>query len=160
MELTDKSRRFLDQVARPLEMSGLNRTSGRMFGLLLLADHAISLDEIAETLGVSKPMVSTSARFYERLGVLQRTRRPGDRKHYYEILPGAFTRDANTWLQLMTVFVQLADAGLEIVGEENGPARARLQEMGAFYSHLATAVRHAIAQWERGNGKPEPDGES
>ena len=149
MDLNNRIRHFLDEAARPLELTGLNRTSGRMFGLLLLADRALSLDEIAETLGVSKPMVSTSARFYERLGIFQRTRRHGDRKHYYEILPGAFTRDARTWTEMMGAFVTLADSGLDLVDENNDVARDRLREMRAFYAHLSEAVEQALAEWSR-----------
>jgi len=160
VELTDKTTRFLDQVARAVEVSGLNRTSGRMFGLLLLADRALSLDEIAETLRVSKPMISTSGRFYEHIGVLQRKQLPGDRKHYYEIRPDGFTRDANTWTQMMKAFVGLAESGLEIVGEENETARARLQEMGEFYRHLSAAVQRALGEWAARADHPETDGES
>jgi DNA-binding transcriptional regulator GbsR (MarR family) len=147
MELDPKTREFLDRVARSLELTGVTRTGGRMFGLLLLSNHALSLDEIAATLGVSKPMVSTSARFYEQLGILQRTQRPGDRKHYYEILPGAFTQDARVWTEMMHAFIGVAETGLDLVDEDDGVARARLREMGAFYRHLAAAVEEALEQW-------------
>jgi len=160
MELTDKTTRFLDQVARAVEVSGLNRTSGRMFGLLLLADHPLSLDEIAETLRVSKPMISTSGRFYEHIGVLQRTQRPGDRKHYYEIRRDGFTRDANTWIQMMKAFVDLAESGRSIVAEDNETARRRLQEMGEFYGHLSTAVQRALGEWDARADQPETEGGS
>jgi DNA-binding transcriptional regulator GbsR (MarR family) len=159
MELNPQTREFLDRVARSLELTGVSRTGGRMFGLLLLCNHALSLDEIAETLGVSKPMVSTSARFYEQLGILQRTQRPGDRKHYYEILPGAFTQDARVWTEMMHAFIGVAETGLGLVGQNEGAARSRLMEMGAFYRHLAVAVEEALEQWNARGPREEPNGE-
>jgi DNA-binding transcriptional regulator GbsR (MarR family) len=148
VELAAQTRQFMDQVASLLEMMGINRSCGRMFGLLLVADRPLSLDEIAATLGMSKPSVSANTRLYERLRLLQRVHVPGDRKHYYEILPGAFEQTAAARIAVLHSFVQLSEAGLRIVEKDNEIARARLHEMAEFYRHLARAMEHAIEAWD------------
>jgi DNA-binding transcriptional regulator GbsR (MarR family) len=138
----------MEQVAGLLESMGINRSCGRMFGLLLVADRPLSLDEMAETLGVSKPSVSSNTRLYERLELLQRVHVPGDRKHYYEILPGAFERTAAARAAALDAFVHLTDTGLQVIDEDNEIARARLHEMGEFYRHLVAAMERALAEWK------------
>ena len=45
---------FVERLAVALEMDGFPRIAGRIFGLLIISDTEISLDEIASTLGASK----------------------------------------------------------------------------------------------------------
>jgi hypothetical protein len=49
-----RTTRFTDRLAMLFENDGQPPIAGRIFGLLLLSDDALSLDELAEDLGVSK----------------------------------------------------------------------------------------------------------
>lgn len=152
MELAIETRRFMERVAELLEMMGIPRSSGRMFGLLLVADRPLSLDEIADTLKLSKPSVSMNARLYERLQLLQRTHVPGDRRHYYEILPGAFERTVEARMAAIHGFIELTRTGLEVIDDDNDVARARLETMRDFYKHLEKAMREALDSWKANKG--------
>ena len=55
-----RSSRFTDRLAMLFEHDGQPPIAGRIFGLLLLSDEALSLDELAESLGVSKASASRS----------------------------------------------------------------------------------------------------
>src|SRR5256712_11578888 len=57
---------------------------GRVFGLLLASDVPLTLDEIAETLGISKSGASVAARDLERVGVVRRLGTPGSKRVLYE----------------------------------------------------------------------------
>ena len=63
-----------------LEADGLPRIAGRIFGLLLISEDALSLDKLASELRVSKASVSTNARMLEHRGVLEQVSRPADRR--------------------------------------------------------------------------------
>lgn len=84
--------RFVERWGIFFEDEGLPRIAGRMIGLLMLSPSPRTLDDIAETLGVSKASVSTDARRMAERGFLQRSSRPGDRRDYYAIAPDGFQR--------------------------------------------------------------------
>ena len=54
--------RFIERMGMAFETDGATRIMGRIFGLLLLSGKPVALDEIAESLGVSRASVSTDAR--------------------------------------------------------------------------------------------------
>ncbi|MCK5448733.1 MAG: MarR family transcriptional regulator, partial [Gemmatimonadetes bacterium] len=64
-----ETRQFIERMGLAVERMGLTRTFGRLFGLLMVADRPLSLDEIVERLDVSKASVSTNARACEELGL-------------------------------------------------------------------------------------------
>ncbi|NNF38237.1 MAG: MarR family transcriptional regulator, partial [Gemmatimonadetes bacterium] len=75
---------FIEAMALHLQSLGLPRSTGRVFGCLLLHSEPISLDDLTEELGISKASASTGARYLERLGLVERGARPGARKDYYQ----------------------------------------------------------------------------
>ena len=63
-----RAQQFVERSGIFFQSEGLPRIGGRIFGLLLLADQAVSIDSIAQELKVSKPSVSTNTRVLERWG--------------------------------------------------------------------------------------------
>src|SRR6185295_3200442 len=72
---------FVEQIAVILEAEGLPR----LFALLIVSPEPMSLDDIAEVLGVSKASVSINARTMEERGKIERVSLAGDRRDYYQI---------------------------------------------------------------------------
>lgn len=83
---------FVERLAVALEMDGFPRIAGRIFGLLIISDSEISLDEIASTLGASKASASVNTRLLEQKGIIDRVSRPGDRRDYYKIASDLFVK--------------------------------------------------------------------
>ena len=77
-------RRFVEDFGQLFARYGLGPSFGRVFGLLLMSDEPLSLDEIAESLGISKSGTSVAARELERAGVARRLSTPGSRRALYE----------------------------------------------------------------------------
>ena len=75
---------------------GLPRTVGQIYGLLFLSPRALSLEEIADQLGISKASVSTGARQLASWGAIRQVWIPGSRKDHFEAIPelGALIRSA------------------------------------------------------------------
>jgi DNA-binding transcriptional regulator GbsR (MarR family) len=76
---------FVEQIAVILEAEGLPRVCGRLFALLIVTPEPLSLDELADLLGVSKASVSINARTMEERGKIERVSRTGDRRDFYQI---------------------------------------------------------------------------
>ena len=131
--LNRKTLEFVENMGVTWERLGSARTSGRIFGLLLVAERALSLDEIAEILHVSKASVSTNTRLAETKGLVRRIGHPGDRKAYYEITHGAWESALEVAIANTREMIALADEGLAAVEPSNTEGRERLQAMRSFY---------------------------
>lgn len=77
--------RIVAEMAQFFEALGASATLGRMFGLLLISPEPVSLEAIAEELGLSKAAVSVQIRRLEELRYCRRLPRGSDRKQYFEL---------------------------------------------------------------------------
>ena len=80
------------QQSRDIFILGMSRIShfwsfpkamGAIYGAIYLAPQPISLDELVELTSVTKGAVSTNVRSLERLGMVHKIVRMGDRKDFY-----------------------------------------------------------------------------
>ena len=62
---------------------GFNRVAGQILACLYLTEGDASLDALEKELHLSKAAVSLGAAQLERMGLVQRVRKKGDRKRYY-----------------------------------------------------------------------------
>jgi DNA-binding transcriptional regulator GbsR (MarR family) len=143
---------FVERMGLAIERLGLPRTFGRLFGLLMVADRPLSLDEVAEQLHVSKASVSTNARSAEDIGLARRVGVRGDRRVYYEIAPRAFERVTAKRVAAIHAMAGLAAEGLEAVGEVPSPARDRLTEMLDFYLFMGEQIEELLERWREVKG--------
>ena len=147
-----ETRQFIERMGLAMDRLGLNRTFGRVFGLLMVADEPMSLDEMVERLRVSKASVSTNARSCEQLGLARRVGVRGDRRDYYEIAPRAFEHVTAKRLVAIHAMAGLAAEGLEAVGDEPSPARDRLTEMLDFYLFMGEQIEELLERWREVKG--------
>jgi DNA-binding transcriptional regulator GbsR (MarR family) len=68
---------------RSAEVYGLNRSYGRLYGILYFEDEPVSLDELADRSGYAKSTVSTVMRKMERLHFAHRRSVPGEGKRVF-----------------------------------------------------------------------------
>lgn len=72
-----------ERMARLFEESGTSPLPGRIYALLLCSHEPVSLQEMAERLGVTKAAVSIQVRMLENHGHCVKLARGRDRKDYY-----------------------------------------------------------------------------
>jgi hypothetical protein len=144
--------RFVDHMGLQLEAEGLARSAGRIFAYLMLSEGASSLDELAETLRVSKAAVSTNARLLEQAGMLERTCEPGDRRDFYQLRPDAWDRlllGARTrWAErqvLLGCTARSLPRGME-------DASRRLREAERFHGLFVEELGTLIERWRAVGG--------
>lgn len=74
---------FILGMTRISHFWGFPKAMGAIYGAVYLSPQAISLDELVEQANVTKGAVSTNVRHLERLGMVHRIARIGERKDYY-----------------------------------------------------------------------------
>ncbi len=135
---------FIERMGLLSERDGFPRIAGRIFGLALLSPRACSLDEIAEQLGVSKASVSNDARMLEKLGMVERVSRPGDRKDYYQITRDSTERSLATRIAHLRTFEEAISDALTMPIEHHD-VRDRLEVHVAAYRAVIAALEGTVA---------------
>lgn len=83
-EVEEIVQRLVSAGGRMSQDLGLGRISGQILVYIYLTPGEKSLDDIGEELGLSKASVSIAIRQLERLGMVVRVWKKGDRKSYYQ----------------------------------------------------------------------------
>jgi DNA-binding transcriptional regulator GbsR (MarR family) len=118
---------FIEALGNLCRQIGLPRTLGQIYGLLFFSERPLSLDDIAERLGVSKASVCVCTRQLAGWGAIRPVWVPGDRRDYFET-------EADTMGLLRKVFV-----------EHIKPRIARTQQrFDRFQASLATDLTNGI----------------
>jgi DNA-binding MarR family transcriptional regulator len=145
--MNQSARQFVEKMGLHLEAEGMPRSAGRIFGLLLLADGAHSLDELAETLQVSKASISVNARLLEQCGMLERTSEPGDRRDFYRMHTDAWARMLEVARKRWEVLHGLLISSQGCFPEEMSVARERLGEAIRFHTLLMGETDTLLDKW-------------
>lgn len=76
--------KFIEGIGKLCGSFGLNRLVAQIYALLYLSQDALSLDDICETLKISKGSVSMNIRELENWGAVRKIWVKGSRKDFYE----------------------------------------------------------------------------
>ena len=125
---------------------GLALSIGRVFGLLLASEGPQSLDEIAETLGISKSGASVAARDLERVGVVRRLGTPGSKRVLYEATDEMESTFTGTFARVRDSLsaMQRAESLLR-----PGRAKRRMKEMVEVHEFWLRESSGIIERWRR-----------
>jgi DNA-binding transcriptional regulator GbsR (MarR family) len=138
---------FVEDVGALLENLGSTRMAGRVWGTLVLSEEPeLTAADLAERLGTSAGSISTATRALLAFGMIERRRRPGDRKDYFAIRPDSYVGLVRRREQAIVAFADLARRGREIAGDRP-LARRRLEEFEEFYTWLSDRFHHLIEEW-------------
>jgi HTH-type transcriptional regulator, glycine betaine synthesis regulator len=88
---TDTVQQFVEAWGAMGALWGINRSVARVHALLMATENALSLDEIAEKLKISKGNASMSLRELRTFGVVRQVEVPGDRRDFYVTEPDVWT---------------------------------------------------------------------
>ena len=73
-----------DAIGALIEFWGFKRVMGRLWTILYLQDEPLTAAELCERLEISTGAASMTLAELERWGVVKRSRKPGDRREYFE----------------------------------------------------------------------------
>ncbi len=134
-DLDNAREHFIHGLSRISNFWGFPKAMGAIFGAIYLSSEPVTLDLLVEQVGVSKGAVSTNVRSLERLKMIHKHIKVGDRKDYY-------TAESDFWKVMRGVLkerensefdhaLKTVNESLEMVKTSGG--KSAQSEMGAFY---------------------------
>ena len=139
-------RLWVEQLAMLFEQSnrGFPRTSGRIFGLMLIADEpTMTQTDLAQRLEVSQASVSPALRYLVESGYLERTRAPGVRAEQYRLREQSWSSVIHAAVLSTQLLVRHFDDGLALPGPDLSAGRAQLAQLADVYRQLAGFLAEA-----------------
>lgn len=143
----------MEHFARLLEQEGGPRIAGRIAALLLLSPNALSLEEMAERLRVSKASVSTNARLLEQWGLVERVGRPGDRRDFYQATSDGAANLLERRLAWMRRLRDVADEGAQCAAAHHPVVRERFRTLCRLHAFTVKNVERTLRQLRRSEGR-------
>ncbi|SCW38451.1 DNA-binding transcriptional regulator GbsR, MarR family [Paenibacillus tianmuensis] len=147
------------QMSRAFELEGFSPLVGKIFGLLLFAPKPVSLQEMADQLGVTKAAVSVQVRALEKYSLCQKVPMRSDRKDYY-YLSDDFTltsmRATKQKIESMTKQCEelsFALKGMSQIDETEKESfevsKRRFEEVSAMYRMFLSRLEGIEEEWSR-----------
>ena len=142
-ELSLAQENFIQGMSRISNFWGFPRAMGALFGAIYLSPEPLSLDELVELSGVTKGAVSTNVRQLERLGMVEKHIRIGDRKNYYtaetdfwKIIKGILREREK---QEFDAALQTVDRSLEMIPSDD--LSTNEEELAEFFRERMTNMQ-------------------
>ena len=143
-------RRYVEEFGLLFGQFGLPRMLGRVLGSLMISDPPeSSAEELAESLGASRGSISSSTRSLIQMSLVQRWSRPGERRDYFRIKPGAWHEIMRRELEAIGGFREIAERGLDLLDMKEPSVRRNLEEMRDFYAYWEKEMPAVLERWER-----------
>ena len=144
---------FVEELGLLFAELGQPRMMGRMLAWLLICEPPDqSSSDLVGALGASKATISTMSRALIGQGLVERVARPGDRRTYFCVKPGASPLLVQSKLDAVHRFATALCRALEH-REQRPPDRDdRLREIHDLYAFLETEIPALIERWERQRG--------
>lgn len=151
-------RQYAEEAGMVLSAMGLPPAYGKILAWLLICDPpSQTVTQMADALGLSKGSVSAGAKLLESSGLIRRVAAAGRRGTYYEMTADAIIRAAGS--EKFTIFRQLMERGLSVIGDPEGPRAERLRMTRDFYALIEREVPKLIKQFmEQYHTKGDGDG--
>ena len=141
--LSREQRRFIDDMSALLVPWGMQPGTASLYAYLLMCDAPVTLDGIAEVLGMARSTASVATRALEQFGLARRHSEPGTRRLRY----GASSSYSGFLLaqaRLLEDIGRLAGGRARQVAD--GDAMQRLRYLGSFYGKMAATITGRISE--------------
>ena len=148
--LSEQQQDLVERIGVAHDRLGLPPAAGRVLGLLLVSSQPeLTFDQIREELGLSKSSTSTALNLLLRVGSVEYSTRPGDRKRY-------FRKRYDAWedrvLERFDIFFSLGDLIAEAAelqqGDSDTSSQAKVR-MADYLSYLKREIHGAHENWKQ-----------
>lgn len=157
--MEEERREYIEEFGLLFGQFGLSRMFGRVLGVLMISDPPErSAEELAEELGASRGSISQTTRSLIQMGLVQRWSKPGERRDYFRIKPGAWHEIMRREMDALGGFRKTAERGLDLLDSNDPNARRSLEEMRDFYTYWEREMPAVLRRWEKESKRrgPEP----
>jgi DNA-binding transcriptional regulator GbsR (MarR family) len=147
--MDEAKERYVEDFGLLFERVGGSRMVGRVLGLLSISDPPErSAEELASLLRASQSSISAATRTLERIGLIRRFTKPGERRNYFRIERGAWAEATRQQMAGTVAFREMAERGLGLVDSDDLEARRTLEEMRDFYDYWERELAAVLQRWE------------
>ena len=147
-KLSPELTRFIESMGMYFENQGIPRIGGRILGLLMISHEALSAEEIAKILKVSRASISTNIRLLVSSGLVDKTSVLHDRTTYFAFSEAALEQRMTVGIQSAAIFKKVAEQGLVALPEKDS-ARIRMQRSIEWSDLLVQSFQKAIHEWRK-----------
>ena len=157
MRTGDEARRkaWVEELALLLEREGLPRMAGRIFGWLLVCEPAEqTMEELGAALGGSKASMSTMTRLLAQAELVERARRPGEKRDRFRIPPEHWDRIWRGRLQSLSAMTALLGRGAELVRGQAPDSRRRVEDLHSLYGFFERELPGMLTRWSESRRAP------
>lgn len=147
MKIDKDSQEFIESMGLVFQSDGLPRIAGRILGFLTIKTDAHSLQELADSLEVSRGSVSTNTRLLEQFGMIERVAKSGDRQGFYRLAPEAFPNVLRGAIQRMTKAHQIILKAADRIPKKSAGAQRNLAEMARFYEITIKGMNEIVLNY-------------
>lgn len=147
-EPTEAELAYIDEVAEFFVGEGLPLIAGRVIGWLLISDPPEQTPaQLTAVLQVSRSSISSAMRLLTPSGLVERTRRRGDRNEYFRIAPDGWSRMLMRRYAQTAGFREVTERGLELLAESDSERRERLERVTDLYRFLEAELPALLERW-------------
>lgn len=86
-KLLQTRRRVIESIGKNMDLYGITLSIGHLYGNMYFNQHPVTLDEMSQTMGMSKTSMSTGMRTLHDLKMIEKVWGKGTRKDLYEVVP-------------------------------------------------------------------------
>lgn len=145
-----QKQQFVEEFGDHMDEFGLPRLYGRVLGALLISGKPMmSMQELAEQLQASHGSISMATKMLTRLGMIEKTSVPGERRHFYRVGRNAWNASFTNKLGYLDLMLNLADRGLTLLEDAPGETRESLVQMRSFFDFFRGEFEGIVERWER-----------
>lgn len=146
--LSPEIQRFIDAIGEYFAQFGLSAVSGRLLGLMIVADGPLTLDDMAAALAVSRASISTNIRMIKAIGFVDKVSMPRDRRDFYRCSSDPWGAVIRTDLVSTDVLADIARRGLLAIPEgTSGAARGQVEDLLDFCEFMREEERGILQRW-------------
>jgi predicted transcriptional regulator len=143
----DSVRRFIERFAVLLTEAGMPRMPARVFACILAEDEGqLTAKELAERLDVSPAAISGAVRYLTQVGMLYRSREPGNRRDHYRLHDDVWAEMYTSRAAVLSRWEQAMAEGVELLGTDR-PGGRRIEETREFFAFLREELPAVMQRW-------------
>lgn len=157
LSISEMQQAFSNYMSLSFETDGFSPLVGKIFALLLFSPEPLSLQEMADRLGVTKAAISVQVRALEKHAMCQKLPTSSDRKDYYYIADDFSTTVIRNTVHKMKLIQERIRYALEsfnlmteVQQEERAAydaAKLRFMEMNALYQLIMSRFDGMEEEW-------------
>lgn len=139
---------YIEELGMVMESFGMTRVAGRVLSALLVADPPEqTAEQLAATLQASRGAISNGTTMLETMGLIERRRRPGDRKDYFRNKPNAWFEATKKQVAMITYLRGLAEKGLEVIDSNDPNVTEGLRDMRDMLTFYERELPEMLRRW-------------